>query len=300
MPRLRAILIPPLVALFGFGLALADDKLPPNPARMDKLLNDWENQNARLKTLEFSIYRIDRDPNGKEQHYEGLVAFKSPKLAYRDLRMVKLVLDDHKNMVPQLDTSKKRVSTAWDTTIWSGEELWHYRYDMKQVFIIRLDKNLGQRQPEEAPLPLVFNMRVADARKRFDLVLVNENPKQHLWKITPRNPDDRCFSKAWIVLDAKFFLPTRILLLLPDKKSTEDSYLSQFHVNEPVKESYFRGVVPGKPWKIKRDPAGQAPAPAHGPGPRRLPNGQASQPLAPDVDQPLMMPPAPGAAGGDR
>jgi len=286
MPRLKAILIPPLVALFASGLALADDKLPPNPARMEPLLKEWEKQSARLKTLEFSIYRIDRDPNGNEQHYEGHVAFKSPKLAYRDLSMVKLVPDDHKKMVPQLDASKKRVSTPLDTTIWSGEELWQYRYATKQVFIFRLDKNLGLQQPEEAPLPLVFNVRVADARKRYDMVLLDENPKQHLLKITPKSQEDRSFSTAWIVLNAKPLLPTRIHLLLPDKKSTEDFYLSQFQANQPVNESFFRVVTPGKPWKVERFPGRQALARAKGPAPGHPPNGPAQRPLAPDVDQP--------------
>jgi TIGR03009 family protein len=286
MPRLKAILIPPLAALFASGLALADDKLPPNPARMEPLLREWENQNARLKTLEFSIYRIDRDPNGNEQHYEGHVAFKSPKLAYRDLRMVKMVPDDNKKMVPKLDTSKKRVSTPLDTTIWSGEELWQYRYATKQVFIFRLDKNLGLQQPEEAPLPLVFNVTVADARKRYDMVLLDESPKQHLLKITPKSQDDRSFSTAWIVLNAKPLLPTRILLLLPDKKSTKDFYLSEFQANQPVNESFFRVVAPGKPWTVERYPPSQAPARAKGPAARRHPEGQASRPLAPDVDPP--------------
>jgi len=253
---------------------------------MEPLLKEWENQSARLKTLEFSIYRIDRDPNGNEQHYEGHVAFKSPKLAYRDLRMVKMVPDDNKKMVPKLDTSKKRVSTPLDTTIWSGEELWHYCYDTKQVFIFRLDKNLGLQQPEEAPLPLVFNVRVADARKRYDMVLLDENPKQHLLKITPKSQEDRSFSTAWIVLNAKPLLPARIHLLLPDKKSTKDFYLSQFQVNQPVNESFFRVVAPGKPWKVERFPGGQAPARAKGPATRPHSDGQAVRPPAPEVDQP--------------
>ena len=78
MPRLRTILISPLVAVLatGFALAVAQDggdnrpapaktkanappPVPPNPARMEKLLKDWEGQSSKLNTLEVSIYRID-------------------------------------------------------------------------------------------------------------------------------------------------------------------------------------------------------------------------------------------------
>ncbi len=102
MPRLRANLIAPFVILIGTGFTAADDNergterpeaprskangpvAPRNPVSIERLLNEWESRSARLRTLEFSFYRIDRDQNLNEQHYEGHAAFKHPKLAYLD------------------------------------------------------------------------------------------------------------------------------------------------------------------------------------------------------------------------
>ena len=125
MPRLRTFLIPPLVALAatGFAMAVAQDgggartgpaknkvsapaPIRPNPARLAKLLNDWEGQSAKLKTLDVSIYRIDLAPAwGDEDHYEGRAVFSRPQLAYLDFRKVKLVPDSKKKLVPLSRTS---------------------------------------------------------------------------------------------------------------------------------------------------------------------------------------------------
>src|SRR5260370_34107262 len=98
MPRPRTIWVSPLVALFsmGFVLAVAQDrgddgqsarrKQPaaanqpavanqPAPIDMQQLLNLWEGQSAKLKTLEVSIYRIDKNVAwGDEEHYQGHAA----------------------------------------------------------------------------------------------------------------------------------------------------------------------------------------------------------------------------------
>jgi hypothetical protein len=192
MPRLGAILISPLVVFFSVGLAIADDQAPggerpeaskpapppPNPDRLGNLLKAWENRCASLKTLEFSIYQVDRDPDSNEQHFEGHAAFQSPKLGYVDIKKIKMVRDDKKKMVPQLDTGKKKMSWPVETTIWTNEELWRYRYDTKRVFISRLNTGSGLRSLKGGPLPLLFNVKAADVQSRFDMELLDAKETQ--------------------------------------------------------------------------------------------------------------------------
>lgn len=302
MPRLGAMLVFPFVVLFSTGLAVADDQAPggerpeasqpaPSPANPDRLANllrAWENRFANLKTLEFSIYQVDRDPESNEQHYEGHAAFQSPKLGYVDIKKIKMAPDDKKKMVPQLDSAKRKVSWPVETTIWTNEELWRYRYDTKRVFISRLNSGSGLRSLKGGPLPFLFNVKAADVQGRFDLVLLDAKETQYLVKVVPKLENDPAsFSAAWIVLDAKALLPVRILLLLADEKSTQDYYLSRFQINEPVKDSLFRGVQPGKPWKIVHDRPGHAPTHAKNGAAQRPPHEEAGPPpVEPDVDQP--------------
>jgi TIGR03009 family protein len=308
MPRLKANLIAPFVILIGTGFTAADDKkrgtegpaaprskangpaAPRNPVSIERLLNEWESHSARLRTLEFSIYRIDRDQNLNEQHYEGHAAFKHPKLVYLDYRKVKLVPDNDEKttkMVPKLDASKKRVSTPLETIMWTDEELWQYHYDTKHVSIFRLNGSLPLAALGEAPYPLVFNVKAVEARKRYEMTLQDPNPGEYLLKITPKRDTDRAhFRAAWYILDAQSLLPKRILLLHPDNQHTEDLTLSNFQANQPVNEAFFRGIVPGKPWKVERQSRNPARAIAKGPVPGRPPDGPASRSPKSDADQP--------------
>jgi hypothetical protein len=301
MPRLKAIFTAPFVVLFATGLAPTDDNTPagerpqanrpapspPNPARLGQLLTAWENRSASRKSLEFALYQIDRDPTSGEQHYEGHAAFQAPKLGYLDIKKIKMIADESKKMVPQLDAGKKRVAWPLETLIWTTKEFWRYRYDTKQLIISRLDSGLGRRSFAEGPVPLLFNVKAADVLKRFEMVLVDAKDKQYLVKVVPKLERDQAnFSVAWIVVDAAALLPARILVLSPDKESTQDFYLSRFQVNEPVKESFFRGVVPGKPWKIVHDRSGRAPAKANDAAARRPPQDDAEPPVEPEADQP--------------
>ena len=180
------------------------------------------------------------------------------------------------------------MTTPFETIICTKDEVWQYRFDLKQIFVFPLDKNARKRALEEGPLPFLFNMKADEAKARYDMLLLEEDAKQILLKITPKLKEDlESFSTAWVLLDAKFLLPTRIVLLAPDKKSTKDFYLSNIRANQLVNAAFFRVGDPGKPWKIERNPGGAAPARANGLVPRQQPNGQAAQrPRAADVDQP--------------
>ena len=69
--------------------AQAPQQFPPGA--MDELLRQWEEQSAKLKTLEVDIYRTDQDRAwGDEAQFSGHAAFKSPDLAFVDYKKVKL------------------------------------------------------------------------------------------------------------------------------------------------------------------------------------------------------------------
>jgi TIGR03009 family protein len=301
MARARAVWITPLVALIstGFALAVAQERgnnAQPAPIDMGQLLLQWEGQSAKLKTLEVSIYRIDKNPAwGEEEHYQGHAAFKTPQLAFLDFRKVNLQVKadpkakDKKAVTPVIK-NKAIDSKPYETIVCTGQEVWHYRYDVKQIFVYPLDKNQRKRALEEGPLPFLFNMRAAEAKQRYEMVLQGQDEKKYLVMIKPLLPEDKdSFSLAWVYLDKGYLLPTRIYLLAPDRKSSKDFQLSDIHANDPVKERYFVGVDPGKPWKVERNPGGEAAAtaPTKGRPARKQAGTKAAQrPAAADAAQP--------------
>ena len=285
MPARRMILVSPLVAVLamGFALALAQDRGPAGgatarqqppaarkavpeqnfpPEAMDELLAGWEGQSAKLQTLEVDLYRIDKNLAWEdEEHFAGHAAFKNPDLAYIDYRKVKLqVAPDPKVKGKRTFTPiiKKNQfdSTPFQTILCTGKEVWDYRWDVKQIVVWTLDRDARKRALDEGPLPFLFHMRSQDAKRRYMMSLRLQNEKRSLVEILPLLKDDKdVFSTAWVELDRVFLLPTRIILISPDKTKRQDFRLSKSTANKPVNEKFFIGVKPGgKEWKLDRNP----------------------------------------------
>jgi TIGR03009 family protein len=247
------------------------------PGAMDELLGQWEAQSAKLKTLEVDIYRVDQDRAwGDEAQFSGHAAFKSPDLAFVDYKKVALSAEPNpkaKNrpkMVPQQGKDGKVVAIPFETILCTGVEVWHYRYDVKQVFIWPLGKDARKKALDEGPLPFLFHMRAGDAKQRYSMALRDQDERISLVEIQPRLKEDQeVFSTAWVYLDRSFLLPMRILLISPDKAKIQDFRLSNIRANKDVNPQYFVGVKPGKPWKVQINPGGVEKDPAAAKIPRR-------------------------------
>ena len=307
MPRRQTLFVSFLVAVAAMGSALAFAQDPgaarqgvtrqqstarpaqaPQqfpPGAMDNLLRQWEEQSAKLETLEVDIYRTDQDRAwGDEAQFAGHAAFKSPDLAYVDYKKVKLktqpnpAAKNQPKFLPEKDKDGNVIATPFETILCTGAEVWHYRYDVKQVFIWPLGKDARKKALDEGPLPFLFRMRAGDAKQRYVMALRGQDQKLSLVEIQPRMKEDQdVFSTAWVWLDRKFLLPKRIMLISPDKAKIQDFILSNIKANQPVKEHYFVGVKPGKPWKVQINPGGPEPAPANAKRPRGAADPQAAQ-----------------------
>ena len=91
MARSRMIRSATLVYLFtaaSMGVRAQNDPARPvnDPAKMKRLLNEWERVSDMLKTLDVHIRRIDKSDGGRDEtHYVCAAVFKSPNLASIDV-----------------------------------------------------------------------------------------------------------------------------------------------------------------------------------------------------------------------
>jgi TIGR03009 family protein len=233
----------------------AAPKQPVNPAMMNWLLEEWEKQSRRLKSLDVTILRIDDSPAwGDKDYYEGRALFKAPNLAFIDFNMIK----QDANKKPMRDpATKKFITTPYERIVCTGTEVWQYRSDVQQVTIFPLQKNEQQKAIEEGPLPFLFNMRADDARKRYQMTLMSKDDKSYGVSIKPKlDVDKESFSLAFVNLDKDYLLPIRIVMKSPDGKSTKDFRLGPMAPNKTVNDKNFEGKPLGPPWKVIRNPAG--------------------------------------------
>jgi TIGR03009 family protein len=229
---------------------------PGDPAKMDQILRDWEKQSKRLKTLDVTIFRRDDTPAwGDVEFYKGRALFKSPNLAFIDFSKIKV--DDQNR--PVKDAAGEWVAVPNERIVCTGTEVWQYKNDTKQIFIFPLQKDAQQKAIEEGPLPFLFNMRADDARRRYKMTFLKDDAKAnaHIVRIEPRLKEDmESFSVAFVNLDINYMLPTRIVMISPDGKSTKDFSLGPMYPNKQLVERNFEGKPMGSPWKIIRNPMG--------------------------------------------
>ncbi len=254
----------------------------PNDPRMKTLLADWEKTSAQIKTLDVKIVRTDKSPQWGNEEYEGRTLLESPNHAWLDFKKV------------DVDEQGQRKLTPFERIICTGTEVWQYKPETKQIFVFPLDKQNQQRALEEGPLPFLFNMKAAEAEARYEMSLANEVKDAWIISVVPRLKMDReAFSKAFINLRRESHMPDRIFLISPDGKSTKDFRLSEVKTNKAVAASNFKGVNPGKPWQIVRDPGGDEPEP-------KAPGLTKRQPPAPPPAANGALPPRRAAAGSRR
>jgi TIGR03009 family protein len=225
----------------------AVNPVAPDPARMKRLLQEWERRSAMLSTLDVGLKRVDHTPGWDDEKFEGRAILQSPNLAFLDF---KRVVEDEK--------TKAKSLVSYERIVCTGTEVWQYRTDAKQLFIFPLDRKDQKRALEEGPLPFLFNMKAAEAEERYEMALVTEAKDCYVISVVPRWKIDReAFLKAFLKLNKATYLPDRILLYSPDSRSSKDFTLFNVQPNAPVRNENFVGVPMGKPWTTKRDPGGE-------------------------------------------
>jgi TIGR03009 family protein len=257
---------------------------PIDPRRIEDLLRQWEQNSANLRTLDVRMARVDHsDAWDENERYEGRAMFKSPNRAWLDFQKERDVKD------PKPGQAKTEL-VPHERIICTGSEVWQFSCSTRQVFIYPLEKDVQLRALEEGPLPFLFNFKVADAKKRYEMALVAEDADTATIRIVPRLPiDQQNFKLAVVTLDRRvYLLPRRIFLVRPDGKSSQDFRLdlSRNVANCEVMDVNFAPQVV-KGWKVVRNPVGEDPAAGGGrvAQPRQAPAG-----AAPPPDQPAMRP----------
>lgn len=216
-------------------------------ARMKQLLAEWEKQSARLQTLDLKIKRTDKAKAWDvDELYKGRAILKAPNYAF--LHFDKVVNEKgREKLVPH------------EQIRCTGNEVWHYKFDVKQIFVFPLDREARKRALEEGPLPFLFNMKAAEAEARYTMRLLREDAKSYIIGVEPKLAIDKeSFSKAYVQLDRTYLLPTRIYQIHPNGTDSRDYELFDIKPQAKVNDGNFQGQEV-KGWQLTRNPGGDVP-----------------------------------------
>ena len=234
---------------------------------MNLLLDEWEKRTANVNTLHLVFERIDRSKKWGDHVYQGQAILKGPDLACLDFKKA-IIGDDGK---PKYQTDKNGRQTLevekepFQRIVWTSTEVFHYEWDERTIYIYPPFKESPQKSFWQILFsfqfprpffvdPLLFHMKAADARQRFDMKLLKGEQDEYLIEMIPRRESERrYFHRALLQLDKDSFRPKKLCLCpLNPKEDRQDLRFSLISVNAPVEEAYFHPKTDVQGWRVNR------------------------------------------------
>lgn len=225
----------------------------PAPGRLDTLLMRWEQEMKNVQTLVAQCARTEiNQTNGFKEVFVGTARYMKPNLA---------TLDMQKQSNPQI----------YEKYVCTGTFLYEYRPQNKVVRVHELPQGKPGQLPDDNFLSFLFGMKAEEARRRYDLRLVQEDQYYIYIEITPRFDADKAeFNKARMVLNNSNFLPRQLWF----KQANGDEVtwdIPKLQAGAALNRNEF--VAPAVPqgWNLIRVPRNSAEAPpARNDGPPRV------------------------------
>jgi TIGR03009 family protein len=191
---------------------------------MNPILTEWEKRSAIVSSLDAVFDKIVRDKAFGDEWFRGRALLQSPDKAC--LQFVKYKMDAKNKPIVEVDAKGKKNAVLEkepdSRTVCTGDKVLVYNWGTRSVTVYPLNKNVQQKALQEGPLPFLFNMKAAEAKKRYSMSLLEENEKQYKIAILPRQEiDQQSFEMAQLWLNKTSFLPDMLVLYPVGRKNYE-------------------------------------------------------------------------------
>lgn len=209
---------------------------PPDP-RLDALLKEWERKTAGIKNLRGEHYRREyNDVFQVEKRSTGKFYFEAPDHGRID--MTGVVPE------PKAVGNKKgpdgvpyKVEAGQDQFwICNGQQILVIDPPQKQFERLPIPPELQGNNIIRSPLPFLFGMKADDAKRRFQMKVVDEKPEFWVLDVVPLSKvDGQNYRQARIYLDKATYIPFAVRLVDPSGSiSTEYLfYREKLKINQP-------------------------------------------------------------------
>ncbi len=220
----------------------------PNAARLDQLLQRWEQEMKNVQTLSAEMVRKDLDKTrGATEEFSGTAKYMKPNLAL-------------------LEMAKKDNPNVYEKYLASGTYMYAWVPASKVVRVYELPAPKPGQVGDDNFLSFLFGMKAEEAKRRYDMKLVKEDQWYVYVEVLPRFPADKAdFAKARLVLNQSNFLPRQVWFEQPNgNEITWDIPKIASGVNLP-REAFQPPAQLPPGWNMVRVPRAEAPAPQQPP-----------------------------------
>ncbi len=237
---------------------------PQEEAVLDRLLTDWQQMSAGVKTFEATFTRWD---------YDGVFGVQTPGEAPTPKRVVNGTL---KYAAP--DKGLYELGDQTEKWICTGDAVFEFRADLKQVREHPLPPELRGKAIADGPMPFVFGVEAAKMKARYWMRITPQDKQDQVWlEVFPRYAKDAAnFAKIDVVLSFAHqngtvtkLEPFALNMHLPNGKDRTVYQFSNMQTNAVLGNfQNFLGIFvrPGTPFgwqhQVVEAPSGVDPQPA--------------------------------------
>jgi TIGR03009 family protein len=178
----------------------------PNQPRLDAHLLRWEQEMSRVQTLVAVLNRREKDKTFEtEQKFSGFAQYMKAGAAGNALNLA---------MLEMRVEGKNEVAEKF---ICTGTYLYQFLPGQREIRAYELPKPRPGQVADDNFLSFLFGMKAEEAKRRYDLKLLNEDQYYIYVGVRPRFPKDRAdFQQARIVLNRDSYLPRQLWFEQPN------------------------------------------------------------------------------------
>lgn len=175
---------------------------PAGNAKLDDVLAKWEREMQALHNLQAQCVRTTKDKTFQQTDvHEGVAKFMKPNLA-------------------MLEMQKKGKQGISEKYICTGKFLYEFVPQNKIIRVHELPETKPGQAAEDGFLGFLFGMKAEEAKKRYELKLVEkdkEDPWYYYIDIVPKMPQDKAdFARARLVLNKQDMTPRQLWFEQPN------------------------------------------------------------------------------------
>ncbi len=236
-------------------------KLSP---QLETILNNWEKATSHIDTLQGKHHRFVYDKVFEvEKRAEGDFFYQAPDNGRIDIQAGKIRPSDKSRRIGAGGKPFKLQSDRPERWICDGKQILQINEAEKTVETFPIPPQVQGRNIMEGPLPFLFGMPAAEAKRRYFLKVLKITETQIWLGVKPRRKQDAAnWKEAKVILQKRNYLPWAVQLIDPAGNLETVYRFSDLEVNArklplPWRGNPFQPRLIGYK-RIKAGPAGPA------------------------------------------
>ena len=184
---------------------------------LERILQDWEAKSSQIKSLNGEHVRtVYNKVFEEERRASGTFYLRTPDMGRIDIVGTKPKKNEKSARIGRSGNPFRVQADQSEKWICTGKEVVMVNEDDKSFEVIPLPEEMQGENIINSPLPFLFGMKAADAKRRFRMELKKDTKDEAVLIVFPRLPSDKKnYVEAWIILEKANYLPTAVKMFDP-------------------------------------------------------------------------------------